>query len=231
MSVAPASVVVAVGPGELHVSSLQVARYAGGGRYRPDASQQGRIGAALEWASRLVRAAYVYRLYAVTHALSGGAITLDDHTTLPMPLCAQDSGLQYLAVCICTLGKKLDQAVREVMSEGKGTEGLLLDAAGVALLDALGAHALDALRVEAQGRRLHCSGRFGPGYRGVALSFQKRVFALVDAASIDVRLNECCLMTPEKSLSLFAEFTTTPAPPASPNKCDSCHLTRCLYRC
>jgi hypothetical protein len=231
MSGAPESIVVTCGPEAMVVSSQQIVRYAGGRRYCADASQRKRVGAALERAARLVHPAYAYCLYGVTDFLSGGDITLDNRTTLPMPPCAQDPGVQYFAVCVCTLGRKLEEMVRALMSAGKGMEGLLLDAAGVAFLEALGARALDSLRVHAQEGRLHFGRRFGPGYGGVDLSVQKRVFALVDAAAIGVRLNEYCVMTPEKSLSFFAEFTTTPLPPVGPNKCESCHLTSCLYRC
>jgi hypothetical protein len=196
-----------------------------------DTSERKRVDGALEWASRLVSPAFVYRLYAVTDFLSGGDITLENHTTLPMPPCVQDPGAQYLAVCVCTLGRKLEQMVRTVMSAGKGIEGLLLDAAGVAFLEAVSARAFETLHRQARERQLHCSGRFGPGYGDLDLSFQEWVFTLVDASSIDVRLNECCVMTPEESLSFFTPWTIAPASPAGRYKCDSCHLTQCLYRC
>jgi hypothetical protein len=231
MRVAAESIIVTVGPDELVVSPRQVARYAGGGRYRLDASQRKRVGAALEHVSQLVSPVFVYSLHAATASLSGGDTPLESHTILPTPSCARAPEVQYLAVCVCTLGGKLEQMVRTLMSAGRGIEGLLLDAAGVALLEGVSARALDTLQRHARERRLHCSGRFGPGYGGVDLSFQKWVFTLVDASSIDVRLNECCVMIPGKSLSFFTQWTAVPAPTVGRTKCDSCHLTQCLYRC
>jgi hypothetical protein len=135
----PKSIVVTVGPDELVVSPRQVARYAGAGRDHMDTPQGEPLSAALERAVQLVSPAFVYTVYADTGFLSGGVITLENHTTLPMPPCAQVPGVQYLAVCVCPLGRKLEQMVQTVMCAGKGIEGLLLDAAGVAYLEAVSA--------------------------------------------------------------------------------------------
>jgi len=223
------STVVRISPDRLGVSAVAIARYAGGTRSSRRALEAPRLAAALASASRLVRRAFVYSVHGVEGM--AGDVRLESAETAGMSPCVQEPTVMAIAVCVCTLGGMLEQAERRLMSSGKGADGLLLDAAGVAFLDVVSVRAWDRLRRAAEQRGLHCSRRFGPGYGGLELSVQAQLFRLVDASCIGVRLNESCVMVPGKSLSFFTRWTVAQPSPAGLNKCTHCDLTDCLYRC
>jgi hypothetical protein len=225
------SATVALRPGELRVSPEQVARYAGGASYRMNSSQRKLVDAVLGTARQLVDLGFVYSVHRVTGFLESGSVKLkDNRLTFPLPKGELDAGTMYLAFCICTLGGRLEGAVRTLMSKGDILNGLFLDAAGVAFLEALSIWAYKTLQKQAQECGLHCNCRFGPGYGGLDLSLQRDFFDLLDASSIGVQLNETCIMTPAKSISFFTKWTTAQASEGSGYKCASCTLTHCSYR-
>lgn len=224
------STVVTVSAHELAVSPKQVARYAGGARYRMDHAQRGFVRAVLERAEQFARSAFVYAVHEVTGFLGGGTVQLSNRLAFPAPPGEQDAGMRRLAFCVCTIGPRLEEAVRALMAAGETLDGLFLDAAGVAFLEALSARAYETLQKQAQARLLHAGCRFGPGCGEVDLSLQKQLFNLVDTSSIGVRLNEACVMSPAKSLSFFMTWTTSQISQSSRNKCTACGLTDCPYR-
>jgi hypothetical protein len=214
----------------LIVSAEQVARYAGGTRYRIHASQLKDVGIILRRAHELVEPAFVYRVYEVGEHLEDGYVKLDNGMAFPVSPGERDSGIKSLAFCVCTLGRRLEEAVGASMSAGDHLGGLFLDAAGVAFLEVLGTTAYETLQKLARERLLQSDCRFGPGYEGLDLSYQKRLFDLVDASLIGVGLNESCVMSPAKSLSFVTAWTSSHMPLRSRNKCVSCTLTHCPYR-
>ncbi len=224
------STVVAVDPDELVVLSRQVARYAGGVRYRMAASQRKLADTILQQAAQLVAPEFVYSVHEVSGSPRSDCATLANGLTFSLPKEEQDDGIKYLAFCVATIGESVEQPVRTMMSTGAGIEGLFLDAAAVAFLDALSAKAYQALQEQARGRLLRCGCRFGPGYGELDLALQKKLFTLVDAAAIGVRLNESCIMIPAKSFSFFTKWTASKVSYGSRNKCTTCTLTHCPYR-
>jgi hypothetical protein len=224
------SMVVHCGHDGLDVSLAQVARYAGGARYRMDVSHRESARALLKKAAQLVDPIFVYSVHEVKGEVEGGYATLDDRVTFPVFAGAQEEGMKCLAFCVCSIGPRLEAEVRHLMSADAALDGIFLDAAGVAFLDALSRRAHAALQQDAQKRELHCGCRLGPGCGDLDLSLQRLLFALVDASSIGVRLNEDCVMSPAKSLSFFTPWTTSPLSAADLDKCAACTLSRCDYR-
>jgi hypothetical protein len=224
------STTVIIRPDELAISIEQMARCAGGMRYRIDSTLRKSAGATLERAYQLVVPAFVYRIHQVTGCLEGGSVKLHDGMILPFQAGEQDHGMKALAFCVCTLGSKLEATVGALMSEGNPLAGLFLDAAGVAFLEALSARAYEALQEQAQECQLQIGCRCAPGCEGLDLSCQRLLFDLVDASSIGVRLNESGMMIPAKSVSFVTKWTTAHVTQASQHKCASCSLTHCPYR-
>jgi hypothetical protein len=224
------SITVTLRADELAVSSEQVARCAGGTRYRMDSSLRKTVGAILERARQLMGPTFVYRVYEVTGCHEGGYVELPDGSIFPFPAGEQDPGMKALAFCVCTTGGGLEEAEKGLMSAGDGLGALFLHAAGVAFLEALSARAHEALQQQAQERHLQTGCRCAPGYGGLDLSCQRRLFDLVDASSIGVRLNASGMMIPAKSVSFVAKWTTSQVPPWSRHKCAFCALPHCPYR-
>ena len=221
---------VTLGSHELIVSPEQVARYAGGTRYRMDASQAKLVHTILARAYELVEPAFVYRAHEVAGFLEGGSVKLHNGAIFPVPTGEQDFGMKALAFCICTIGGRLEEATKASLSAGDLLGSLYLDAAGVAFLEALSTKAYEVLQEQADEHLFRAGCRFGPGYGGVDISYQERLFELVDAPMIRVRLNESCVMSPAKSLSFVTIWTSSPGPQRSRYKCTSCTLTHCPYR-
>lgn len=225
------STVIRLNPDDLPISFDQVARYAGGARYRPDARQLRLAQKALKKARLLAKPVFVYRVHEVRSILQGGYAELGNGITFPLASDEEECGtVKALAFCICTIGSALEKAIGALLSAGDTLEGLFLDAAGVAFLDALSTRAYETLQSHARHHLLQAGCRFGPGYEGLALSYQSRLFALVDASAIGVRLNRSCVMSPAKSLSFVTAWTTSQHPPKSRSKCAACTLPHCPYR-
>jgi hypothetical protein len=222
--------IVTLGSRDLAVSPEQVARCAGGTRYRMEPSQRLHVGSTLERAYELVAPAFVYCVHEVVGFLEGEYVKLRDGLTFPVPSGACDNGTKALAFCVCTIGPRLEEAERSLMSAGDALGGLFLHATGVAFLETLSSWAHETLQERARDRLLQTGCRCGPGYGGLDLSCQKRLFDLVDASSIGVRLNESGMMIPAKSVSFVTRLTTSRVPQGSPNKCASCSLPHCAYR-
>jgi hypothetical protein len=223
------AITVTLGSHELIVSPEQVARYAGGTRYHMDASLEKLVQTILAKAYELVEPAFVYRVHKVAGFLERGFVKLHNGVIFPVPTGEQDSGMKALAFCICTIGGRLEEATKASSSPGDLLGSLFLDAAGVAFLEALSTRAHETLQQHAQEHQLQVGCRFGPGYGGMDLSYQERLFELVDALSIGVWLNESCVMSPSKSLSFVTIWTSSPGPQRSRYKCASCNLTHCPY--
>ena len=214
----------------LAVSPEQVARCAGGTRYRMQASQLKDVGIILERAYELVAPAFVYCVHEVVGFLEGEYVKLHNGLTFPVPSGECDTGTKALAFCVCTIGARLEESERRLMSAGDTLGGLFLHAAGVAFLETLSSWAHETLQEQARKRLLQTGCRCAPGYGGLDLSCQRRLFDLVDAASIGVRLNESGIMIPAKSVSFVIKLTTSRVPQGSRNKCASCVLPHCAYR-
>ena len=117
------------------------------------------------------------------------------------------------------------------MSAGDTLGSLFLHAAGVAFLEALSARAHGALQEQAHERRLQTGCRCAPGYEGLDLSCQRRLFDLLDASSIGVQLNASGMMIPAKSVSFVTKWTTSRLPQGNLHKCASCSLSHCATGC
>ena len=177
----------------------------------------------------MVNPAFVYRIYEIIGFPEGGWVKLHNELNFPVPMAEQDAGMRYLAFCVCTIGGKLEEAVRTMMASGAVLDSLFLDAAGVAFLEALSTRAYETLQKQAKVGRLQCGCSFGPGDEGLDISFQRQLFNLVDASAIGVRLNETCFLSPAKSLSFLTRWTTSQVT-GSRHRCASCTIDNCLYR-
>ncbi len=200
---------------EIRVPPDQIARYAGGARYRPDDRMGRLIDAALAQGMTLVAPAFAYALH--------------DATDGPKDDSGEPKTLRR-AAAVCTLGPALEAEVGRLNAGGDPVSGLLLDAAGVALLEALAGRAMTHLADAAQADDLYAGNRYGPGYCGMPMTDQPLLFGQVDAARIGVRLTESGMMRPVKSLSFWVDWLNAPPEASGTYKCRRCALKDCAYR-
>jgi hypothetical protein len=208
-------------PLDLSITMKQVARYAGGSRYRMDERMKKKTVLVLEEARNLIVPAFVYSVHEISE--------LCNETRAGLFLSENDSEISKVAACICTLGAKFDTAGGETMQAGDGLHAALLDAAGVGLLESLGHLSFSHVRNQAGKYNLFAGCRLGPGYNHVAMKAQNHLFSLLDSTSIGVFLMNSLTMTPAKSLSFFVVFYKKPNV-ADTYKCGACNQRDCPYR-
>lgn len=218
------SIVLKLRFNDLGVTSENVARYAGGSLYRPDAKRARLAAAILKRASVLAQPAFVYSV----HALS----TLDPEKAASLFLRSDkhDAGIVFIAAAVCTIGHELEKETSSLMTQGKALDALFMDAAGVAILEALSDETLLHLRNEAAKKGLFAGCRLGPGFGNIPLSAQKSLLELVNPELIGVQLKSSGVLFPLKSLSFWIMWTSKPPKDAGTYKCQDCTLTNCDYR-
>jgi hypothetical protein len=216
------NVIIRPKPQELSITMKQVARYAGGSRYRMDADMEKKTALVLDEAVNLICPSLVYSVNDISqlHYKIRAGLFLPENT----------EEAPKVAPCICTLGPKLDMAVNEAMQVGDGLHAALLDAAGVGLLESLGHLSFSHICTEARKHNLYAGCRSGPGYNQVPMEAQIHLFSMVDSKGIGVSLMNSFVMTPAKSLSFFVVFHKKPHRETDTYKCGACDLLDCPYR-
>jgi hypothetical protein len=209
---------------DLVVTPGDVARYAGGSHYRPDAKRKRLAADILERASALVQPAFVYAAYHMDTVDPEQGVSLFISHEKP------DAGAIFFAAAVCTIGPKLENETLKLMAQGKASDALFMDAAGVALLEALSDEVHSHLKKEAAKEGLFTGCRFGPGYGNIPVDAQKSLFESVNPEAIGVQLKASGILFPLKSLSFWVIWYSQPPPEGNTYKCQNCTLNNCAYR-
>ena len=208
----------------------QVARYAGGSRYKMDSKMNDLALLTIDRAADLIAPAMVYALHPVTALSPSGALLLKNGLSVTLPPPEQDPQTKYLAPVICTIGPALEETCRELTKQGDLLHAVFLDAAGVSLIEAVSERAREFICQQAREKGLFVGCRFAPGYGGTPMTEQYLLFSLVDGAAIGVSLNKSMVMTPNKSLSFFVRFTSEKTSSGDILKCQGCQVKDCKFR-
>lgn len=111
-----------------------------------------------------------------------------------------------VAICVCTIGKKLEDESARLMKKNEILRALVLDALGSEAVEEVAVHSDNIISKEALKMNLWPSKRFSPGYGKWDIREQKFVFKVVPAEGIGVKLNESMMMVPRKSISFRINF-------------------------
>ena len=217
-------------PETLSLKPEQVARYAGGSRYKMDSKMHDLALITIDQAAHLIAPAMVYALHPVINLSSSGALLLKSGLSVTLPPPEQDSQTKYLTAVICTIGPALEQTCRQLTKQGDLLHAVFLDAAGVSLIEAVGERAHEFICQQAREKKLFVGCRFAPGYGGTPMTEQSLLFSLVDGTAIGVSLNKSMVMTPNKSLSFFVRLTSEKTPSREIFKCRGCQVKDCKFR-
>ena len=208
----------------------QVARYAGGSKYKMDSKMNDLALIMIDRATRLIAPAMVYAVHPVIALSLSGALVLKKGLSVRLPPHQQDPQTRYLAAVICTIGPALEQTCRQLSKQGDLLHAVFLDGAGVALIEAVGERAHEFVSQQAREKGLFVGCRFAPGYGDMAMTEQFLLFNLVDGASIGVSLNKSMVMTPTKSISFFVRLTSEKTSSRDILKCQGCPAKDCKFR-
>ncbi len=208
---------------DLVVTAENVARYAGGIRYRPDRERKMLAERILAYASSLIQPAFAYTIQDIN--------TLDPHKSVILYLSPErlDAATVFIVATVCTIGPELEKETAKLLAEGKYLDALFLDAAGVALLEALSDKAHSYLEEQAAKESLFAGCRFGPGYDNIPLKAQKFLLESVNSETSGVQMKTSGMLFPLKSLSFWVMWTSSP-PEAGTCKCNNCRIDNCAYR-
>lgn len=138
--------------------------------------------------------------------------------------------IDRLAVFIATAGPRIVQFASEMLASGDTLAGLIINAVGSERAEAAEFAVTDELKKLAaqEGRALTLP--YSPGYCGMALTEQRKLFSVLDGAVIGVSLTADCLMVPVKSISGLIGLGPTALVTSQGSPCDRCEMKHCNMR-
>lgn len=109
---------------------------------------------------------------------------------------------QSVIIMVCTIGNLLDEMVSSLFKVDSSL-AIALDGVGSAAVESLAIQACNYFEAQAKSAGLNTTMPLNPGMVGWPVDQgQLQIFTLLDSESIQVTLNESCMMTPNKSLSM-----------------------------
>jgi hypothetical protein len=137
---------------------------------------------------------------------------------------------ELIALCVCTIGPRLEERVKELMERGEWARGTVLDAVGSEMTEALARLLDDRIAAEGAAEHRQPGARFSPGYGEWDLHGQRIFFARLEPGRIGLRLSESMMMIPRKSVSFALNFGSDPEPPRCVTPCEQCMMEDCRFR-
>jgi hypothetical protein len=161
--------------------------------------------------------------------LDAGSV-ISNKPSLSGPLVAQHlARAQSVIVMVCTIGGLLDEMVSSLFKVDPSL-AVALDGVGSAAVESLAIQACNYFEAQAKSAGLNTTMPLNPGMVGWAVDQgQPQIFSLLDSEAIKVTLNESCMMTPNKSLSMVLGVGMDVS--AVGTSCDYCSLKGvCKYQ-
>jgi Vitamin B12 dependent methionine synthase, activation domain len=198
------------------------------GRDVPGADVLALFDAALAEGRRLMRARAVVRWTPVTR-VSGDTLELD-RRTLHIPRIGKLWGeVEHVAVALCTIGEALERRVAALWEARELPLASMLDSVGSGAVESLAEYVNDVLCQQGL-PALKVTNRISPGYADWDVAEQRALFALCPGDAIGVVLNEACVMTPGKSISLLVGAGRAAKVDHYFSQCARCWMRDCAYR-
>jgi len=137
---------------------------------------------------------------------------------------------QYVAAFVATAGPGVEELASERMHSGDELAAMIVSAVGAERAEAAEAVVIDRLRKQAHGEGLAPTLPYSPGYCGMALTEQRKLFAVLGDDTAGVTLTRDCLMRPLKSVSGLIGLGPIDEVEAHGSPCDRCELYSCAMR-
>jgi hypothetical protein len=133
-------------------------------------------------------------------------------------------------LCVVTIGNNVEKRAAEYAGRGDVLSGFVLDTLGSVYAEGVAEEACCRLAAIAQKAGLTVGCRISPGYGAWQLAYQRKIFELLPAEKIGVRLTPGLMMVPRKSVSFAVERAADPIRMREGEQCDYCELEQCRYR-
>jgi hypothetical protein len=214
----------------LAVDPDEVLRFQGykKGRDVPGADVRALFDEALAEGRRLMVPRAVARWLPVTGAAAGRLQVAG--APLAIPGIGERWGpVEHAAAAVCTIGAALEDRVRELWEARELPLASMLDSVGSGAVESLAEYVNDLLC--GQGLpALRVTNRISPGYGAWDVGEQRALFRLCGGEPIGVTLNEACVMTPAKSISLLVGAGVAARVDDYFSQCARCWMHDCAYR-
>ena len=179
----------------------------------------------------LLQTAVTFEIYDVSE-ISADHMRLKDSSVLLGGLFSSVlQKVRQIAIVVCTLGPKLEEASKNYFMAKKPVRGLLLDGIGSAAVDCLEQEACSLISQQATLNGYLASSPISPGMPEFPLSEQRQVLKLAHAAEIGVSLTSSGVMQPLKSASMVVGIGQNVLTWTAAQACASCNMYHiCHYR-
>ena len=131
---------------------------------------------------------------------------------------------------IATVGDAIEARVAALFEAREFPLAVMLDSVGSAAVESLAEFANDVLCQRGLAEGLRVTNRISPGYAGWDTAEQSALFRLCPGAPIGVDLNDACVMTPLKTISLLVGAGPEARVDHYFTQCRRCWLRDCAYR-
>jgi hypothetical protein len=215
----------------LEIDPAEVLRFQGyqKGRDVPGPDARALFDEALAEGRRLMAPRAVVRWLAVAAQTDAG-LEVDD-VTLAIPRVGATWGaVERVAPAVVTIGDALERRVAALWEARELPLAMMLDSVGSGAVESLAEYVNDLLCQQGLPLGLRVTNRISPGYADWDVSEQRRLFRLCPGDPIGVTLNEACMMTPGKSISLLVGAGPRARVDHYFSQCARCWLRDCAYR-
>jgi len=138
-------------------------------------------------------------------------------------------GASRFAVFVATAGSGYLQWLNAVNRRADMFQTYVMDVVGSQIVESVADHMEQVLQAELNASSFHRTNRFSPGYCGWQVSEQPALFSLFNEPEpCGIKLNESCLMLPEKSVS--GVIGVGPDVRYLPYTCGLCDMKQCYKR-
>ena len=138
--------------------------------------------------------------------------------------------VEHVAAAVCTIGEALERRVAELWEARELPLASMLDSVGSGAVESLAEYVNDVLCQQGLAAGLKVTNRISPGYADWDVAEQRGLFRLCPGAPAGVTLNEACVMTPGKSISLLAAAGREARVDHYFSQCARCWMRACAYR-
>lgn len=213
----------------LAIDPAEVLRFQGykAGRDVPSADVRALFEEALAQGRRLMAPRAVARWMRAT----GDADGLDvEGERLAIPgIGARWGAVEHVAAAVCTVGEALERRVAALWEARELPLASMLDSVGSGAVESLAEYVNDLLCQQGL-PALRVTNRISPGYGEWDVVEQRCLFRLCPGNAIGVVLNETCVMTPGKSISLLVGAGVDARVDHYFSQCARCWMRACAYR-
>ncbi len=137
---------------------------------------------------------------------------------------------RYVALFIATSGPEIDCLAGDLSRSGKYLEAMVVAAVGAERAEAAEHAVLERLKQCIGPDEFTATLPYSPGYCGMALTEQTRLFALFGDHTAGVMLSPECMMTPLRSVSGLIGLGPSSEIEDQGRPCDRCELATCNMR-